>query len=341
MPQTASKTPDAERASARFPAVPAARGHYESFYLKAGNPSAPVAVWIRYTVHKRPGAAPAGSVWFTLFDGREDGPAASKVTVGEDLIGAGDGDYIRIGERRFSPGHVEGAARSDQLDAEWRLEFEPGGEPFRHLPRAWMYRAPIPRTKLESPHPGARFSGVVRAGERSIELDGWPGVVGHNWGTEHAERWIWTHATGFGERSSAAWLDAAFGRIRIGPLTTPWVANGQLVLDGQSHRLGGIERVRATRVSEAPHRCEFVLPGQGLELRGTVEAAPDDVVGWVYADPDGPEHNTVNCSIASMRLEVLRRGEPPLRLETPFGATYELGMRERDHGVPMQPFPDG
>ena len=23
------------------------------------------------------------------------------------------------------------------------------------------------------------------------------------------------------------------------------------------------------------------------------------------------------------------------------GATYELGMRERDHGIPIQPYPDG
>ena len=55
-------------ASARFPAVPAAAGHYESFYLKAAHPSQPRGLWLRYTVHKPPGAAATGSLWFTLFD---------------------------------------------------------------------------------------------------------------------------------------------------------------------------------------------------------------------------------------------------------------------------------
>ena len=53
--------------AARFPDVPARAGHYESFYLKLCHPSEPLGAWIRYTVHKRPGAAPTGSLWFTLF----------------------------------------------------------------------------------------------------------------------------------------------------------------------------------------------------------------------------------------------------------------------------------
>ena len=46
--------------AARFPAVPAKAGHYESFYLKLCHPSEPLAAWIRYTMHKRRGAAPTG-----------------------------------------------------------------------------------------------------------------------------------------------------------------------------------------------------------------------------------------------------------------------------------------
>ena len=45
---------------ARFPAVPAKAGHYESFYLKLCHPSEPLGAWIRYTVHKRPGEAAEG-----------------------------------------------------------------------------------------------------------------------------------------------------------------------------------------------------------------------------------------------------------------------------------------
>jgi hypothetical protein len=333
--------PTAPRTSARFPAVPLARGHYESFYLKAADPARPVAVWIRYTVHKRPGRATTASLWFTLFDRAAGAPRASKVTYAASELRSGEGDYIRIGDSRFSPGAVVGSAASDALDAAWELELEPGDEPLRHLPREWMYRAPLPRTKLESPHPATRFSGHVSAGETRLELDGWPGMVGHNWGTEHAERWIWMHASGFGDAHRDAWLDVALGRVRVGGLTTPWIANGCLVVGGERHRLGGVGRVRATAVRETSQGCEFSLPGDALTLRGTVAAAREDFVGWVYADPAGPEHHTVNCSIAAIQIELRRPGTPPLELASDHGATYELGMREHDHGVPIQPFADG
>jgi hypothetical protein len=111
-------------------------------------------------------------------------------------------------------------------------------------------------------------------------------------------------------------------------------------LGGVRHALGGLGR-RAT-VREAPDRCSFALPGAGgVRVRGTVSAARKDVVGWVYADPDGSEHHTANCSIADMRASVEGTGAAPVELVVESGAVYELGMRERDHGIPIQPFPDG
>ena len=45
--------------SARFPSVAAKAGHYESFYIKACRPGSGQGIWIRHTVHKRPGAEPS------------------------------------------------------------------------------------------------------------------------------------------------------------------------------------------------------------------------------------------------------------------------------------------
>jgi hypothetical protein len=324
----------AARAEARFPAVGQGKGHYESFYLRACHPADPLGVWVRYTVHKRPGAPPKGSVWFVLFDATADGPIASKVTT--DDLSAGDGAYIRVGESTFRPGLAEGSAPTEQADPRWRLQVTSDEDPLRYLPSGWMYRAPVPRTKAESPYPDARFDGEIEVGGRQIGVTGWRGMVGHNWGTEHAERWIWTQGTLF---ENGVWFDATLGRIKLGPLTTPWVANGFLHIDGERHRLGGPGR--KVEVSERPDGAEFTMGGKGLTVRGRVGADRKDFVGWVYADPDGPEHNTVNCSIAEMTLTVQRGGQEPLELRTPHGAAYELGMRETDHGIPLQPFPDG
>src|SRR4051794_15637513 len=266
----------ASRTHAVFPDVARERGHYESFYLRASHPSEPLGIWIRHTVHKPPGAAPAGSVWFTLFEA--GGPHASKVTVGEDRLSVPPGDYIQIGESEIGPGRAAGSAVTDQLAASWQLTFGDGAPAFRHLPREWMYRARVPRTKTLSPNPHTMFSGRVSVGDRAIEVDGWPGMVGHNWGAEHAERWIWTNGTAF-DSDGEAYLDAATGRIKLGPVTTPWIGNGVLYADGELHRLGGIERTRSTVVPETPQGAQLLLPGKGGTRLGGGGARPPRLRG--------------------------------------------------------------
>ena len=326
------------RTHARFPEVPAGKGHYESFYIKACHPTEPVGIWIRHTVHKHSNQRANGSVWFTLFDGSAGGPRASKVTIPGPSVD--EGAYIVIGDTRFEPGRAVGSARTEHLDASWELNFAADQDALFHLPKDWMYSGPIPRTKLLSPYPDARFDGQVTAGARTFEVSGWRGMVGHNWGAQHAERWIWMHGADF-EGEGEAWFDAALGRIKLGPLTTPWIGNGTLYLDGQRHRLGGPGATRKTKVTEQPTGCDFQLPGSGITVSGRVGSEAKNYVGWVYADPDGHDHNTVNCSISDMTLTVSRPGQTDRELRVRGGAAYELGMRETDHGIPLQPFPDG
>ena len=52
----------------RFPAVALAKGHYESYYLRAADPAGGRSAWIRHTVFKRPGGPATGALWCTLFE---------------------------------------------------------------------------------------------------------------------------------------------------------------------------------------------------------------------------------------------------------------------------------
>jgi hypothetical protein len=329
------------RTEARFPAVRQAAGHYESFYLKASAPEGGRGVWIRHTVHKRPDQEPRASIWFTSFDAAAPAPRAAKATFGADQLATGDGTYIRISESVLEPGRAAGSIGTDGLEASWELSFEDRHESLRHLPREWMYSGRLPRTKTLSPHPGAVFDGRIVLDGEEMAVERWPGMIGHNWGAEHAERWIWIHGAGFAGRDGDEYIDVVAGRIRIGPLRMPWIANGRIVLDGEELRLGGLGHIYGTEIREQATRCEFVIPGKGVNVRGTVQASPERFVAWVYADPDGPEHNALNCSIADLELRVERPGKRHAHLRVDGGATYEIGMRETDHGIPLQPFPDG
>ncbi len=314
----------------RFPGVEPGAGHYESLYLKACHPDGGRGLWIRYTVHKRPGEPAKGFTWLTLFDAATGIWAAKAQTAPP----AADGSGLQLGDSVFAPGRVTGRA----LEADWDLRFTGTEPPLEHFPRRWMYRAPLPRTKVLSPYPSVRFSGQVTTGARTVALDGWPGTVGHNWGSEHAHRAIWLHGANFAGHE-AAWLDLAIGRVRVGPVITPWVANGALALDGQRYQLGGLGR--RSRIDEAHERCRFELTGSGIRVRGEARGAREHFVGWLYAQPSGEERQTINCSIADLTLEVSRPGRPPVELAVSQGAAYELQMAERYPPISVQPYGDG
>jgi hypothetical protein len=325
---------------ARFPGVPAKAGHYESFYVKACRPGGGQGIWIRHTVHKRPGAEPNASIWFVFFDREASGPRTTKVTVPAAGLSAPVGSWIRVDKAEIAPGRASGSIETEALSASWELSFSGEAEPCKYLPADWLYEARLPRTKFVAPFPDARFDGRLELDGREIELQDWPGMIGHNWGSEHAERWVWLEGTGF-EEGAHTYFDAGAARVRIGRRTTPWLPSGMLVLDGEAHRLGGFGKIRSASIDAAPTACEFTLPGKDLVVHGRVSAPRKDFVGWIYADPAGSEHNTLNCSVSDLELTVERRGVPVRTLNLSAGAAYEFGMRETDHGIPIQPYPDG
>ena len=326
-------------ASAIFPRMPITAAGYESFYLRAVSPSEPLGVWIRYTVHKRSGEPPLGSVWCTVFDAARGRPFMQKLTTSALAQPAGGWIEVGSGEQRSSFGPAAASGRCGA--ASWDLRVRAEAPELRHLPREWLYRTRLPRTKLTSPAPDAIFDGVLElAGERRIELDGWRGMVGHNWGSEHAERWIWMHGIGF-PQAPETWLDLALGRVRIAGRMTPWIASGAVYLDGRLCRLGGLG-ARGLEVRESAAGCSLTVPGdRHTRLRVHVRVPAGSAAGWRYADPNGSEHDVVNCSVASVELRVDARGAATRELHSAHGGVYELGMRERDHGVAIAPFPDG
>jgi hypothetical protein len=329
--------------SAIFPRARARSGIYESFYLRAVAPREPLGVWIRQTVSKAPGEAPRGAIWCTVFDGARGRPSMHKLSGGS--LSTPAPAWIEVVDRDEPSQRARiGATGAEGVcgEAAWSLRCSALTAELRHLPRAWLYRAPLPRTKLTSPAPDALFDGsLTLASDRRLTLSGWRGMLGHNWGAEHAERWIWLHCVDFAE-DSRAWLDVALGRIELGGRMTPWIAKGALSLDGRRLRLGGLG-ARGLQVRESVDGCTLRLPGErGVAVHAQVTVPRDSAAGWRYGDPGGgPGHDVVNCSIAALELNVERPGErQPRSLKSAHGAAYELGMRERDHGVPIAPFDD-
>ena len=155
--------------------------------------------------------------------------------------------------------------------AAWDLTIDGGEPPLRHLRPSLLYHAPLPRTKLEAPVPHGSVSGELQVDGTSLAVSGWPGTTGHNWGSEHAESWVWLHADGFGD-GPGGWLELVLARVRACRALLPWTAFGALRLDGARLPLGGLGR--AATVSADNGRLTATIPAPGARLELSVTADP-------------------------------------------------------------------
>ena len=133
----------------------------------------------------------------------------------------------------------------------------------------------------------------------------------------------------------------AVGRIKVAGRTTPWVGNAMLMLDGRSHRLGGFGHVPSTDVIERPTGADFELKGKGAKVTGNV--APRPRTSSPGSTPTRSGRSTTPSIARSPTWCWTSRSTagPAERLTVRGAATYEFGTRDTDHGIPVQPYPDG
>jgi hypothetical protein len=219
----------------------------------------------------------------------------------------------------------------------WDLAIASEQPPLRPLRPPVLYRAPLPRTKLEASVPDGQVTGMLQIDGREVTVSGWRGTAGRNWGSEHADSWVWLHAAGFGA-APEAWLELVLARIRVGPARLPWTAMGVLSLNGERILLGGLGR--QPRVDARPDRLTAGVPSPGARIRVSVTTDDDDPVAVTYTDPRGGTRTVRHAALASVELILHRPGKRELVLSSSRGA-YEYGTRQCMPGIEPQPLPEG
>jgi hypothetical protein len=302
-------------------------GGYESWFVSARDPASRRALWIRHTRHRRVQGPESVALWCTVADpdlGQPPGTVKQVFAAFPPDAAAG-------------PGQFRGRAVMGQQAVRWDLAIAGGQPPLRPLRPPVLYRSPLPRTKVEATVPDGQVTGLLEVGDRKVSVSGWRGTVGHNWGSEHADSWVWLHADGFGG-APEAWLDLVLARIRVGPARSPWTAMGALGLGGTRIVLGGLGR--RPKVSASPGLLTADIPSPAARLQLSVAAEDDATVAVPYTDPRGGSRTVSHAALASVELSLHRRGDRELSLSTSRGA-YEYGTREEMPGILPQPLPEG
>ncbi|MGH9389564.1 MAG: hypothetical protein ACRD1Z_08105, partial [Vicinamibacteria bacterium] len=216
----------------------ARRPHYEVYYLKLNDVPTRTAAWLRYTLlAPAPGKGdPVAELWGIFFfaDDPKRNIALKKTFPIEEAVIARDRFSFRIGNAEITNSSARGGLERNGKRLDWTLRWEPNRESFRHLPYAWMYRAPVPKTKVISPNLSVRFHGEITAGGDRVILRGAPGQQTHIWGTKHADRWVWGHCNAF-EEDSEALFEGLTAQVKIAGRRTPPLSTFHFRYRGESH----------------------------------------------------------------------------------------------------------
>jgi hypothetical protein len=309
-----------------------AAGHVESYFLKINDPTGERALWLKATLLARRGEASAAVAesWAIAFErGRPAVAAKATVPFATARFAARDLDVetptVSLSRSR---------ARSSLGDVACDLELSDASAPLVHYPRRFMYTGPFPSSKFVSPMPDLVARGEVRVAGRVWKVDGWRGLLGHNWGKSHAFAYAWGHCNVWDREDEHVVFEGASGRVRVGPVLTPTGTLLIVRIGGETHYLSGMRRLFLNRASMTFRRWRFSGSGPTLSVRGEAWAETDDMVGLHYENPDGAMTYCLNSKLASLRLSITPRGGLPLVLSSR-AAALEIGTRDPSHGVRM------
>jgi hypothetical protein len=321
-------------AGLRYDVARARQGHVESWFLKANDPGSRRAIWLKWTIwagNRAPTAAIA-EAWAVAFSAKA-GHVAAKMAVpfGEPRTHfEREGLGVMVDGCSLSTESASGRVETGDREIGYDLRIEPMAEPLLHFPSAWMYTDRWPSQKLASPVPTARISGRVEVDKDTWQVEGWPAMIGHNWGRRHSALYAWGQCN--------AW-DGGDDLVLEGVSTGsggPVLGATLLCIrhEGSRYDLNGLSALARNAGEISPRRWQFRGRSSRVQIEGEMWADTDDFVGLFYPNPDGTNCHCLNSKLARAEVTLKIAGRPS-RIYRSSRAALEIGTNDPNHGVRM------
>jgi hypothetical protein len=309
-------------------------GHVESYFLKLNDAEGRRALWLKATILARQGGgAPVAEAWAIAFD-REGTHAGAKEIVPLDRARlSAERLDVRVADLAISPGKIEGSVTSNGRKIAIDLAFTTTSAPLILFPSLRMYEGPLPSSKLVSPYPDARFTGHYAVDGERVEVEGWRGMQGHNWGKRHAELYAWAHCNQW-ENEEDLIFEGATARVKVGPLLAPPLTVLCVWRRGVRYAFNQPSVLLRSRGEIGARAWTFRAESPLARVEGELSAETRDFVGLHYENPDRAMTYCLNSKIAAGRLRFEVKGRPAITVETR-AAALEIGTKDPAHGIPM------
>ncbi|MEZ4375090.1 MAG: hypothetical protein R3B07_30035 [Polyangiaceae bacterium] len=309
-------------------AAPRCPGHpgplVESYFAKLNSPDGERALWLKLTASRpREARETLAEAWAVAFQrGRPPRAVKRAWRLHEpDLRAAFRGSFqVGFGGCQLGTSTLSGALSEVANALSWELRFAPGplDLPLFPLP-AIFYGNALPTGKLVSQHPDLRFGGVYSVGSERVEVNGWRGMLGHNWARRHTPHYAWLHCNQFREETRRAPLDCVLEAVSAPLLFGRRVGGAVLRFRGQSLTFGVLDWQRSAE-ARSPSSWSFCAGREGATLRVEVQAHEGETAGLRYDNPSGGGVDCLNSKLASVRVVLERPNADALCLVSDSGA---------------------
>jgi hypothetical protein len=326
-------------------------GHVESYFLRANHPTERRAIWLKATIlapHRRPTAATA-DVWCIVFDEQGATPRtwAARATVPlsrATFSGAVGADLdVRLADAtfRFGPAGAATGALDHAADGpcRWDLRWQPTpgplAAPLSIFPYDAMVDGPFPKSKLLTPYPALTFDGTIDVFGATLDVRGWHGMQGHNWGKEHAFEYAWGQCL-FPDASGAphCMVEGFTSRIRLAGRPTPRLS---ALIVRRGHRRYRFNRVfdfwrQDAEIEDLAWSLRLSGPDGDAHLQMVAEA--ERMVCLGYKNPDGRMSFCLNSKLARVNLRVNPVNEEAFECASEHGGALEFLVNAPDPRFP-------
>ena len=283
--------------------------HTESWFLRANHPTEPKALWLKATILGRTSGTAVAEVWCSLFDACRARGGKATVPIEHASFSPG-GTRIHISDCEFELG-AEGRAvghlpdRRFAWDLRWKALPSSLGAPLCPLPSRRLLDARFPKNKLLTPHPVLHFEGTVTWGDEAWQVHDWLGMQGHNWGQGHSPEYAWGQCVFSDARGEPfAMVEAASGRLRLGPVVSPVLALMVIRHDEQELRFDRLVDLWNREALIASPTWTLRMQGPDGEAVLSMRARPERMVCLGYEDPGGHLSYCLNSKLAEVTLRV-------------------------------------
>ena len=186
---------------------------------------------------------------------------------------------------RRSPGSARTGASEAAADPSPSISrSSPSKSPLALLPVPWMYDSHLVRQKIVSPIPNARLHGQVEVDGAAWVVDGWPGMVGHNWGRAHSEAYAWAHCNAWDDGDDVV-LEGFSARVRAAGILLPPVTAIGVRHHGASYLLSSLTSLVRNSSALSPRRWHFRGRAARIEVEGEMWAETDDFSRSLLPEP--------------------------------------------------------